>query len=279
MVEELDDEAQYYIDLPWQDHPVREFLFQKLRSDEIPVDSKMMKPFDVWNKYCDEDIFEGMVYDGTFTRRLNDLRKAVKEGQSRADMDAALFEIAKANHPVPALNHRGEPQWNGSDAQRLLSVDMDNRKHYDLPQKELWESRPEYLLFHLTTFRDHIHQEHKTRKYLHTLNLRAEEKRKKQILEVKETRAKEAANLKKSRNELQQSNRKNRIRKLRSCEKQRKRRPLNYRKRKRKRLKNAKRRRKGQLLNCRKSRLRSCARRPLQRAKISSSSYFVTTPP
>ena len=166
-------------------------MLDKLVGGDIPVEPKEMAPFDVWNECCDDDIFEGMECDGTFVRRLCNLRMAVKEGKKRADGDAALFDIAKANHPVPKFNHRGEPQWNGSDAQTLLKQDMDDGKHHDMKPKDLWESRPEHMMFQLATFRDHIHQETKSRKCLHTLKFRAEEKRKGKLQEMKERRRKE----------------------------------------------------------------------------------------
>ena len=155
------------------------------------MDPKEMAPFDVWNECCDDDIFEGMECDGTFVRRLCNLRMAAKEGKKRADEDAALFDIAKANHPVPKFNHRGEPQWNGSDAQTLLKQDMDDGKHRDMKPKDLWESRQECMMFQLATFRDHIHQETKSQKCLCALKFRAEEKRKGKLQEMKERRRKE----------------------------------------------------------------------------------------
>ena len=145
-----------------------------------------MAPFDVWNTFCDDNAFQGAEYNSTFTRRLYDLRKQFKAGKSRADDDIEAFEIAKANHLVPAFNHRGEPQWNGSAAQKLLKEDMKDNKHFDLKPEHLWETRKEYQLFELTTFRDHIHQEHKTAKYIYTLQKRAkdkEEARKKEAIE------------------------------------------------------------------------------------------------
>ena len=171
--------------IPWQYHPVRELLQEALINKEIPTDYKLMAPLDVWNKYCDADIFEGMEYDAAFKRWLLALRKQVRDGKDRAAEDLSYFNIAKKNHPAPARNHRNEPQWNGSEAHRLLKMDMDAKKHFDLKPEDLWESRPEYGEFHLSTFRDHLWQEHKTRKYLYTLKLRAKEKAQKRIDEAK----------------------------------------------------------------------------------------------
>jgi len=195
LLEEGEDVEDYDFvkGLLWQHHPVRELLFNALINREIPTDHKLMGPNDVWNKYCDNDIFEGMEYDATFKRWLLALRKQVKEGKDRADQDLKSFNIAKKNHPPPPRNHRDEPQWSGSEAQRLLKMDMDNKRHFDLKPEQLWESRPEHGEFFLSTFRDHVWQEHKTRKRLYTLKLRAKEKAEKRIADAKKKQAIEDA--------------------------------------------------------------------------------------
>ena len=165
--------------LPWQYHPLRKFLLDLLVNDKIPVEWRKMGPFDVWNTYCDHNVFKGMEYDAAFRRRLLALRKQVGEGRDRAAEDLMAFNIAKANYPPPERNHRNEPQWNGSEAQRLLEMDMNNKLHFDLKPHDLWESRQEYQEFHLETFRDHIHSADRTRKYLETLKSRDELKQRK----------------------------------------------------------------------------------------------------
>ena len=177
-----DNDLEIIQGIPWEYHPVKAFLLNKLVENDFPADPKKMAPFDVWNKYCDEDIFEGMEYNSTFTRRLLSLRKKFIEGKNRANDDLEAFKIAKTNHPPPSINHRGEPQWNGSDAQRWLKVDVREKKHDNLKPKEMWESRAEYQEFYLWTFRDHIYQEIKLEKYLRYLK----EKDKKKQNEVKE---------------------------------------------------------------------------------------------
>lgn len=194
MADEINDEDMEFLNgIPWQYHPAREFLLEKLRLGDFPADYKRMRPFDVWNKYCDDDVFEGMEYDSKFTARLLRLRTQFNKGKDRADEDLLAFNLAKANHPPPPGNHRDEPQWNGSEAQRLLRLDMDDKKHFDLKPSDLWESRDEYQLFYLETFRDHIHQEDQTRKYLHTLKLRQKEEAEKHREKGKKKAARDAA--------------------------------------------------------------------------------------
>ena len=54
---------------------------------------------------------------------------------------------------------RGEPCWEGSDAQNLLKQDVDNGLHLQLKPKQLRETRSEYKLFGVRKFQKHIDQE------------------------------------------------------------------------------------------------------------------------
>jgi len=53
----------------------------------------------------------------------------------------------------------GYPRWDGSDAQRLLKLDMNYGKHNHMQPSVLHKSQQENQKFPLKVFRDHIHQE------------------------------------------------------------------------------------------------------------------------
>ena len=96
---------------------------------------------------------------------------------ARAADDSKALEIARRNHPVPALNHRGEPQWNGSLAQAYLKEDVAAKEHEKYSnKKDFWETRQEYKNFPYKVFYGHIRQEVKTIKYLHTIKEKAKMK-------------------------------------------------------------------------------------------------------
>ena len=68
-------------------------------------------------------------------------------------------------HPEATHNQRGVPRWDGSKAQRLLRLDMDEGKHKNTKPMELFNSRPEYYeKYELKVFRGHICQEQRKRK-------------------------------------------------------------------------------------------------------------------
>ena len=57
------------------------------------------------------------------------------------------------------------PQWKGSEAQRLLKIDMDEGKHLQKKPRLFQKDRPEYQEFPGQVFRNHIYQELRSRKY------------------------------------------------------------------------------------------------------------------
>jgi len=101
-----------------------------------------------------------------FPRRLRDLRKQLNVGKTKANKDAEALAHDRQLFPKKTHSTLNLPNWDQSDAQRLLKEDIDNNKHKVMKPKELYESRNEYQVFSLDVFRGHIHQEVKTRKFL-----------------------------------------------------------------------------------------------------------------
>ena len=56
------------------------------------------------------------------------------------------------------------PHWDGSAAQGLLKVDVDEGRHINMRPQELRKTRVEYASFPVDVFRKHIHQEVRSRK-------------------------------------------------------------------------------------------------------------------
>ena len=113
-----------------------------------------------------------------FTTRVRTLAEQVGRNQGRRVKDLAAFEIYKKNHP-PSTHAKGGsyPQWDFSRAQELLNEAIDAGKHLEMSKQKLWRSQPEFKEFPLQVFRDHVYQEIKTRKYLHTLEVFGKRKR------------------------------------------------------------------------------------------------------
>lgn len=139
----------------WADSLAKELLWTDLCSGEVPLHPEYMPAEEV---YLLRPEFEFWPFD-QFKDRLADLRVAFIAKDSRSSRAAAALKRARELHPKPTLNHRGETQWEGSDAQRLLKEDIENGAHLEMKPIDLWQSRPEYILDCpiLKVFRDHIY--------------------------------------------------------------------------------------------------------------------------
>lgn len=165
-------------DMPWSIHPARQLLFDEMAAGRIPLTAEEMGPDEVFAIYKDSFEFQGMPNDATFTRRLKDLREIVDRDKDRAKDDLAALKAALTNHQkdVPAVNHRGEPQYNGSDIQKFLIQDIKDNKHVGKLPSIFQTSRPCYSQLDANTFRWKLQQEIRTIKYKYTLKYRADEK-------------------------------------------------------------------------------------------------------
>jgi hypothetical protein len=77
------------------------------------------------------------------------------------------FTVTKTDSSAVApLAVQGYPVWAGSEAARLLKIDVDNGRHLTMKPRELYalDDRPEYRIWPLKVFRKHIHQEVRSRK-------------------------------------------------------------------------------------------------------------------
>ena len=103
-------------------------------------------------------------YKKNFSNNLRNLREAIADKKEVADRDAAAFA-----HDVQIgvrRNSKPYPIWQGSEAERLLKMDITNGKHLEMKPAELLATRPEYApwVSFPKVFRDHIQQELRARK-------------------------------------------------------------------------------------------------------------------
>ena len=81
----------------------------------------------MWTNHCKDDkAFKRMQYDDAFLRLLKSVQDdhLKKVERCRKDLLEA-YKNAKRNHPKPALNICGEPQWHRSAAKNFLKEDME----------------------------------------------------------------------------------------------------------------------------------------------------------
>ena len=161
----------------WKKSAAKQFLKLAFREKTIPtdyIDSEW-----VWQNHCStHPAFKRLKFDAAFTRRLDAVREDYIKKVSRCETDLEAYKIAKRNHPTPEFNCRGEPQWNGSEAQKRLKEIVSNGEHdaEGVSPKTLWESDERFQAYSLPTFRDHIYQEKRLLKFDYYLELLKQKK-------------------------------------------------------------------------------------------------------
>jgi len=97
-----------------------------------------------------------------FKTNLTNLRAALGRDVGRAFADAVNVFEDKQRHAEAEV---AELQiWAGSQAERWLKDDIDNDRHVGMAPSQLRETRPEYLEWTQTEFRNHVEQEKRSRK-------------------------------------------------------------------------------------------------------------------
>jgi hypothetical protein len=152
--------------LKWQGSQARKLLVDDLVSGLIPLESKGdcgMQPRDVYNMRPE---FREFPYE-KFRDQLRSLRNQISKKKESALSDCAALAHDETIHPKKLTNHRGELRWEGSVAQQLLRLDMNDGKHKSMKPSELYSSRLAYSEHcSLGTFREHIYQETRLRRKL-----------------------------------------------------------------------------------------------------------------
>lgn len=113
--------------------------------------------------------------------RVRTLRAQVLADTGAAQDDALALEHDRKLYPMSTENYRGEPRWQGSDAEQKLKSDVAAGVHLTMLPADYYSSRPEYQAYSRDTIRGHIYQEIKLQKYCAFRN----DKKKKQFVWIK----------------------------------------------------------------------------------------------
>ena len=148
----------------WAKSSAKRLIMHELKVGNIPYDGSM-KPRVVWNKYVDDPRFFDRGEYRLFAARLRAARQQAEAKHKRSQVDYRSFMASRAAHPAPTHNHRGEPRWPGSPAEKRLRDDMDAGKHTTQGPGAMYRSSPVYQDYPQAVIRKHIHQEESLRKF------------------------------------------------------------------------------------------------------------------
>lgn len=144
---------------PWIDSNAKQLLKNDILSGKV---HPLMMPRDVYKmrpEYLD------YVYKN-FRSNFRSLQRALKKLQDRAVSDNADLEVDLYRQRQLAAGRTVQPplMWVDSEARNLLKQDVTDGLHSRMKPIDLWQSKAEYRMFPLSTFRKHIYQECRSRK-------------------------------------------------------------------------------------------------------------------
>jgi hypothetical protein len=142
----------------WSKSKARALLENDLLKGRIPLDNDIMSTDEVYMQRVE---FAETSHE-KFARRLYALRVQCRLVLARAATDAAAFDH-DSRFRAQVVPQR--LRWEGSEAADWLTYDVEQNHHLLMKPQDLHRSRPEYQEYPLQVFRDHIHQEIKTRKF------------------------------------------------------------------------------------------------------------------
>ena len=148
----------------WIKSKAKGLLEEDLKSGRIPLDDADMTAEEV---YMQRTEFAEFKFE-QFETNLDSLRKVHLDKIDRANSDSAALAHDRGPNcrPKKTHNYRGEPRWDGGEAERLLKLDITANKHKRMKPELLRLTKIAYQQYDLKVFRDHIDQELKARKFL-----------------------------------------------------------------------------------------------------------------
>jgi hypothetical protein len=157
---------------PWRDSKAQRIIQSLLESGHIRSEGEMTSAIEIeqiWNMFCvPRQEFAGFKFSN-FPPRLKAMQKSHAAHIGHAKVETEILRVHKQHFPTPLLDHRGHPQWHGSDAERFLKADIAARTPGETPiaPKLFYLTRAAYQIYPLDVFRKHIHQEVRLRKLIY----------------------------------------------------------------------------------------------------------------
>ena len=146
---------------PWRNSEAKALLRELLMDEESWIHLCLLEQI-----HMSEPLFKQYKW-ANFRNNFNTLSKAIELEKASVAWDQRAFDKYKKKHPREETTNRGEPFWDGHQAQRLLISDVKKQASdlekgiIDRPKlpAEMWNTRVEYKEFAIATFRNHYYRE------------------------------------------------------------------------------------------------------------------------
>lgn len=130
----------------WRYSDARQLIAQDMMDGIVPINETIKDPEKLYNElYAELPEFEDFPYDKKlFATRLKSLQATVSKLQGSAKLDIAAFARDRAIFPLQTHAPNGRKNWEGSEADRWLKVDMNSGLHEHMAPSELYATRTCY---------------------------------------------------------------------------------------------------------------------------------------
>jgi hypothetical protein len=162
----------------WRNSKAKLCLRELIDAGEIDEDSDPEDAYFLCLREYPEEFEYYDYHDNDFPGKLKSLFNTWTEDTKKAVFDEKAFAHDMKLFPPNQINSRGEPRWEGSEAEAFLREDFAAGKHKanNIKPRDFQKTRPEYLEHDKDSFRDHIYQEDRRIRYNNYLNDKREEK-------------------------------------------------------------------------------------------------------
>lgn len=134
----------------WRYSRAKNLLVQDIRDNTVMEGMAAVVVYEMHQEYHEFELKKFKTY-------LAYLRKVEKKKRIAAEEDRiALANFREQNQGAACPN---PPEWSSSVAKTLLRQDIDAGEHERMKPIELYNSRPQYQIYSLHVFRNHIYDE------------------------------------------------------------------------------------------------------------------------
>jgi hypothetical protein len=166
-----------YID--WRTSEAKNTIMRDLADGWLTADGTKLSAEEAWEVYQSADLpaFQGVCFQ-QFKERLADHRKAfLKQSEDSIREEDAFCHDCLLYPRDETHNRKGMPIFDRSPARDLLRQDIQDGAFPFMTPMQLWNTRPEYMLFPQTIFKHRIYQEIRRTKFLNWLEMKRAEKK------------------------------------------------------------------------------------------------------
>ena len=127
----------------WRCSEAKQIMVQDMMDGIVPVKEKIKDPERLYRElYGDREEFADYPYTKNVPSRISRLQATVGKMGDAATKDNADFLVDRARNPASSVGYNGRVLWKGSEADRMLKIDMAAGKHLRMHPRELKAERP-----------------------------------------------------------------------------------------------------------------------------------------